>query len=289
MQILPVPTASLLLLTAIVTGCAATPSVAATTLIPTCFQDPETQPFPPEWEQRSFLYQPSFSMNYELCGPAVPYCPQPGDLFLATDKGLLAKLGHKAAFTGAPQHSGIVIALPNGRVGLLEGGPHNTLHCRILDVILELQSYAAQERVWIRKRRVPLTPEQSNRLTAFAQAAEGKRFAVIRLFGQLTPLRSRGPLRTEHRGCPRGDRASYFCSELVTESCVAAGLLDPQTARPAATYPRDLFFGQSRNPYLDCHLDLSAWDPPARWTLCPGKESALPRRFPRLDGDTEDR
>jgi len=53
---------------------------------------------------------------------------------------------------------------------------------------------------------------------------------------------------------------------LVTESCVAAGLMHATTARPAATYPRDLFFGHSLNLYLDEHLCLDEWDPPARWS-----------------------
>lgn len=45
-------------------------------------------------------------------------------------------------------------------------------------------------------------------------------------------------------GKPHGDsRLSYFCSELVCESCVAAGLLNPETTRPSATYPHDLFYG----------------------------------------------
>lgn len=243
-----------------------------------------TAPAPPAAE--SYLYQPAFAIDYELRGPAVPYCPQPGDLFLCSGCELWAKVGHWAAGTGAPQHSGIVFARPDGRLALLEGGPHNTLHCRTLDVIPELQSYAVRERVWIRRRRVPLTAEQSARLTAFARANEGKRFALARLFGQLTPLRSRGPWRTAYVGGPHGDRHSYFCSELVAEACVAAGLLDPATTRPAATYPRDLFFGRSRNPYIDRHLDLSAWDPPARWTLCPGTEAQDIRRFPYLDGDS---
>ena len=85
---------------------------------------------------------------------------------------------------------------------------------------------------------------------------------------------------------PHGaDRYSYFCSELVTESCVAAGLLDPCTARPAATYPRDLFLGQLRNSFINAHLDMSAWDPPVRWTWCPGTEHQSSRHHFFLDGD----
>ena len=82
---------------------------------------------------------------------------------------------------------------------------------------------------------------------------------------QVTPFRSRGPVRTWFIGGPNGDRESYFCSELVVESCVAAGLMDAATARPSATYPRNLFFGHSLNLYLDGHLGLDAWDPPAGW------------------------
>src|SRR5262249_42395587 len=162
---------------------------------------------------------------------------------------------------------------------LLEGGPHNTLRVSLLDLEPQLAGYACKERVWIRRRCVPLTAEQSARLTAFALAVNGKPFAVVRLLGPLTGLRTRTALNIERRGKPfaaefclgdtRGLRRSYYCSELVAEACVAAGLLCPHTTRPAAMYPRDFFFGRSRNKFIDEHLDLSAWEPPARWTSCP--------------------
>ena len=244
-------------------------------------------PCAPAAPENSFLYQPAFCMDYVLRAPAEPYCPQPGDLFLCTGREMWAKLGHWAAGTGAPQHSGIVVLRPDGTLGLLEGGPHNTLHCRVLDALPQLESYAEIERVWIRRRRVPLTPEQCARLTAFALATDGKRFAFFRMLGQLTPLRSRGSWRTQYVGGPHGDRRTYFCSELVTEACVAAGLLDPATTRPSAMYPRDLFFGRSQNRFIDEHLDMSCWDPPARWTACPGAEPDIGKRHPRLDGESD--
>ncbi|HEX5269851.1 MAG TPA: hypothetical protein VFW33_05155 [Gemmataceae bacterium] len=234
----------------------------------------------------SSLYQPAFSMDHELRAPAVPYVPQPGDVFLCSGREMWAKLGHWAAGTGAPQHSGIVFARPDGTLALLEAGPDNSLRCGVHDLIPQLQNYAGRERVWIRRRRVPLTAEQSAALSDFARCVEGRRFALVRMFLQVTPLRSRGRHRTEYFGGPHGLRSSYFCSELVTEACVTAGLLDCVTTRPAAMYPRDLFFGRSNNPYIDRHLDMSGWDPPARWTLRPGTETAI-RRFPYLDGDTE--
>jgi hypothetical protein len=83
-------------------------------------------------------------------------------------------------------------------------------------------------------------------------------------------FRSRGPIRTAFVGKSKGERSRWSCSGLVIESLAACGLLDAETARPAATYPRDLFYDCSPNPWLNKHLNLSAqWHPPARWTECP--------------------
>ena len=156
-------------------------------------------------------------------------------------------------------------------MAILEAGPYNTIRVRTLDVLPHLRCHEARgEKVWIRHRRVPLTPEQSARLTTWALAQEGKLFAVVRLVGQLSPFRSRGPLRTRFVGGPHGERRAYYCSELVVESCVATGLVDPARARPAATYPRDLFMDNSKNLFLNRHFDLSTcWFPPARWASYP--------------------
>jgi hypothetical protein len=225
----------------------------------------------------SFLYQPSFRMDHLLRGPARPYAPQPGDLVFSTTESAFMRAAHHLAGAADPHHSGIVVARSDGRLAVLEAGPHNTLHVELIDVLPHLQGYARDQRVWVRRRRVPLTPEQSARLTAFAEAQDGKRFAWGRLLVQLTPLRSRGPLRTRFVGRPHGERRSYFCSELVLEACVAAGLLDPAVVRPAATYPRDLFFDRSPNPYLDRTLKLGdCWEPPARWTSCPDPAAGAP-------------
>jgi hypothetical protein len=127
-------------------------------------------------------------------------------------------------------------------MAILEAGPNDTLRCRTLDLVPHLKEYVdGGHRVWIRRRCIPLTPEQSARLTEFALSADGKRFAIGRLGLQLTPFRTRGLIRTWFVGMPHGDRTSYFCSELVTESCVAAGILEYERTRPSATYPHDLF------------------------------------------------
>jgi hypothetical protein len=216
----------------------------------------------------SYLWQPSYELDFELRGPTRSYIPQPGDIVLSADGSVFWKTMHNIAGTSDPTHSMIVFALPNGTMGILEGGPHDTLKIRTLDALAHVYSYEGEGRVWVRRRAVPLTPEQSCRLTEFAMATDGRRFALGRLVQQLTVFRSRGPIRTEFVGKPHGlERNSYFCSELVMEACVYAGLLDAATARPSATYPRDLYMDYSLNPYLNKHLKLApCWDPPARWT-----------------------
>jgi hypothetical protein len=218
----------------------------------------------------SYLLQPAYCVDDVIRGPSRPYVPQPGDVMLATDDDRFWRITHNLAFAFEPHGSGIIVARPDGSLGILEAGPNDTFWCRILDVFPHLQEYEAKGPVWIRKRCTPLTPEECCRLTDFAMRQEWKRFALVRLGGQLTPLRSRGPLRTYVCGKPRGDRRNYYCSELVTEACVAAGLIDGDTARPAATYPHDLFFDQSYNHYISKHLPLAGgWEPPARWVSSP--------------------
>jgi hypothetical protein len=222
----------------------------------------------------SYLYQPSYCMDKLLRGPARPYLPQPGDVLLATDNNIFWKITHDLALAFEPHNSAVIFARPDGSLAILEAGPNDTLWVDTLDMLPHLQEYAAKGPVWIRKRKMPLTPEQSACLTAFAMKQPGKRFALGRLGGQLTPLRSRGPIRTAWLGKPHGDRRAYFCSELVTESLVAAGLVNPETTRPAATYPHDLFFDHSHNRYINKHLPLACdWEPPARWACQVCEES----------------
>jgi hypothetical protein len=220
----------------------------------------------------SFLYQPAFCTDAGLRMPPEPYLPQPGDIFLATDYRKLLQFGHWLAGAKDVHRSGIVIALPGGGLALFEAGPVDRDDVVITDLISQLQCYADKEKVWIRRRAVPLTPEQSELLTDFAIRQCGKRFALWRMMSQCWPLRSRGTLRTFVIGRSNGDRCSYFCSELVVESCVAAGILDGAHTRPPATFPCDLFYAESCNPFLKLHFspDINCgWCPPARWTDCP--------------------
>ena len=215
----------------------------------------------------SYLYQPAFCEDFVLRGPTRPYQPQPGDIMFAADGSIFWLITHNLAGTSHPTHSAFVFQRPDGSMAILEAGPHDTMRVKSMDAIPHLRSYEEEGRVWIRRRAVPLTAVESARLTEYAMAQEDKRFALVRLGGQLTPLRSRGLIRTHVMGKPQSEHRNFFCSELVMQSLVEACLVDAETARPSATYPRDMFMDHSLNPYLNKHLKLApCWDPPARWT-----------------------
>jgi hypothetical protein len=227
---------------------------------PTSAPSPIDPPIP-------LLAQPAYDLAAEVRGPLDPYVPQPGDIFLATDRAYWSRVGHLLCGGKGVHHSGIVFARPDGTMAVIEAGPFNSTLIEVMDPYEHMANHiGAGDKVWIRRRRVPLTPAESAALTAFLTEQHGKRFATWRMLAQVTPLRCRGRFRTRWLGKPHGDRESYYCAELVVESLAAVGLVDPETARPSAMYPRDLFFGRSSNPFINEHLDLEpGWYPPARW------------------------
>jgi hypothetical protein len=239
------------------------PITAQTSQIP---QMPQAQ----QAQFGSYLCEPSYEFDTILRGTPMHYVPQPGDIMLATDNNWFWALTHNMAWAGEPHNSAVIVANHQGKLVVLEAGPDDTLYVGMNDMLPHLKHYSEKGPVWIRRRKTPPTQEQCAMMTEFGMRQVGKRFALIRLGAQLTPLRSRGPLRTWWIGGPHGDRDSYFCSELVTETLVAGGLLDRATTRPAATYPHDLFFEKSYNLYLRQYLHLEdGWYPPARWVAAP--------------------
>ncbi|MBX7102770.1 MAG: hypothetical protein K1X57_01725 [Gemmataceae bacterium] len=220
------------------------------------------------------LYQPAYCLDRTLRGPSTPYVPQAGDMvFYNYDGNLFWKIGYKIALAGPPDHSGIVVKLPDGTFGVLEAGPDDSLIVEVCAAEDRLKFHSCHRGpVWIRRRICPISDEENKRLTEFAISERNKEYAVWRLLGQGTLLRSRGPIRTNWMGKSAGPKESYFCSEVVLEAAVYAGLLDAETTRPRATYPEDFFFDRSRNPYINKHLSLAhAWHPPQRLTFedCP--------------------
>jgi hypothetical protein len=225
-----------------------------------------------------YVHDAIFVLDKRVRGCSRPYNPQPGDIFLFSDDRIGWTIGHNLAKTGKPHHSAIVFRMPDGTLWLAQAGSHPVTPSKVGIVPLEvdLQHEASrtgrrQRDIWVRQRKTPLSPEQSDALTAFALEATGRRFARVRLFFLMTPWRAKGPLRTAFLGKTDFDQRSYFCSEFVVTALAASGAIDEELARPAATFPRDLFFGTSRNYWVARGLEpLNCdWEPPARWLPCP--------------------
>ena len=210
------------------------------------------------------LGTPGYRLESRANDPRSPYQPQPGDVLLFSDTNLFWASLYAIALTGKPGHGGIVVRMADGRLGVFESGYNDTLVTQVTPLERRLAEYRGS--VWVRTRSVPLTDEQSRLLSEFAAAADPG-YALLRFGLQITPFRSRGPIRTAFFGKPIGIGRRYHCASAVLEAAVYAGLLPADTTRPWATYPRDLFFDRSSNRYVDRHLDLRAagWEPPARW------------------------
>lgn len=216
----------------------------------------------------SILYEPAFCLDREFRGTPRPYSLQPGDICFALNKHFFSRLGHFLSGAGVPNHSMIVFAKADGSLAILEAGPQGRFTLEANEAYGHLRTYEDEgSRVWVRSRRTQLSAEQSAALTRFCEAQDGKTFPALRTFAQLTVFRSRAPIRTAWRGKVDIEQRSYFCSELVLNSLVAAGVLDPEPLRPSATYPSDLFFNESNNRFVYRSLKpfKSDWDPPARW------------------------
>jgi hypothetical protein len=216
-----------------------------------------------------YLYRPAYDLQLEPRFPAVAYAPQPGDVLLLSDTNKFWTTLYRIGLSGKPGHCGVVVTMPDGRLGAFEAGYNDTPWTRLTPLDYRINEYHGT--VWVRTREVPLTPEQDRRLTEFAVAGKDTRYALARFAAQLTPLRTRGPVRTFFVPHPRGIGARYHCSDAVIEALLYAGLIDARTARPAATYPQDMFYDRSWNPYLDRHPPLAnGWAPPGLWTALVG-------------------
>jgi hypothetical protein len=221
--------------------------------------EPEAAPF-------GYLYQPAYTLEETPRLPAEIYEPQPGDLIFFTDHSFWWYLCFWMSCTSDPMHAGIIVRMPDGKLAALESGYNDTIWVR--NIPLDQRLHEFEGTIWIRRVAQPLTEEQRQKLTDFAVTIDGRLFAVPRLLRQMTPFRTRGPLRTFFMGKPHGlKRKAYFCSESVLEACVYAGLLDPTNVRPSATYPRDMFFDHSMNLFLNKYFKLAPyWVPPQLWT-----------------------
>ncbi len=228
-----------------------------------------SKPLPPvvapaEWPY-GYTYAPAYDLDLVARYPARRYDPQPGDVILMSDTNVAWTLLYALVLTGAPGHIGLVVRLPDGRIGIQEAGFNESLWTRSAPLDYRLNQYAGK--VWVRRVCTPLTPEQDARLTEFVVRTDDTPYNLHLAKRQFTPFSPRGPLRTAFLGLPRGPERPLYCSQAVLEALVYAGAIDPRTARPAATYPRDLFFDRSLNPFINRHPPLAAgWEAPALWT-----------------------
>ena len=215
-------------------------------------------------DQGSYLYQPAFCLDDVRIVPAEPYLPQPGDIMLRLDSSVFWRVTHYVALAFDPNGSGIVFAArrhpgrPGGRPQRHALGGH-------------ARHAAAPVRVRRGRPRVDPPPQVSADGRAVG-GADGVRDEAGRQVVRTAPAGGAAdavPLPRAAADVVHGQAVRRQAQLLLLgagcEACVAAGLLDPERTRPRATYPRDLFFGTSYNPFIDRHLDVNEhWHPPAR-------------------------
>lgn len=188
-----------------------------------------------------------------------PYQPQAGDIVLYDDFNRFHHFLFKLASTAGPLHTGMIIARPDGTPGLFEltGPKVITAKVAILDVEPRFKSYPGD--VMVRQLREPLTEDQSQALTRFAQAQVGKGFALPRVLLQGSLFSQRCELRKRWFGKTSLNRYRWFCSELVVAGAIVANLLDAKSCCANSACPRDLAYDET--------IDLSeVYHPPVHWT-----------------------
>ncbi|MFO0863866.1 MAG: hypothetical protein U0744_04275 [Gemmataceae bacterium] len=168
------------------------------------------------------------------------YVPREGDMVFFNDHSVKWGLLYKMVGSDAPYHSALVFRRPDGMPALVEAGPNDTLVCRVMEIAPRLHAFEGT--IHVRRCKKTLSVEESEALTKFALAQDGKRYALGRMLLQGTPFRARGPVRRWMWGATLTDRDAYICSELVVAGAAIAGILDPEQHKANAMYPRDLIY-----------------------------------------------
>ncbi len=192
---------------------------------------------------------------------AQPYEAREGDLIFFDDHSPIWTVLFLWAGTGPPLHTGIVVKRYNGSLAILEAGPDDSIWVTIQTVADRLHQFDNDFHgtITIRCCQKQLSREQSKALTYFAEAQEGKQYAVLRLLLQGTPFRSRGPIRELVLGQTSLDRWSWICSELVVAAGTVAELF-PSTVKANVTYPLDLVTNK-RHDLSRVWQDAQTWQP----------------------------
>ena len=189
-----------------------------------------------------------------------PYEPREGDLIFYDDKNIFWTVLFVWAGSGPPLHMGIVVKKTDGTLAVLEAGPDDTIHVALLDLDKRLPQFDRDFKggmVNIRRCKKELTKEQSATLTKFAEAQDGKRYAILRLLLQGTNFSSRGPIRELFLADTVLDRSSWICSELSVAAGTVAGLF-PASVKANVTYPLDIVDNRRHNLSRVWH-DAATW------------------------------
>ena len=225
------------------------------------------------------LASPRPSLHYDVRGPLTDYRPAPGDVVISASNKLRTQVFYRLSLVGIPSHVGIVVRMPDGKLGVFESGGGGEHHTRTTPLDGRF-ARTTDKAIWIRKPKVAPTAEQERRLNEFAALNEGKGFTRRRAIELVPaiPTGPRGPIRTFFLGKPVGFRDEYFCTENVLEALVYSGLIDAETARPTATSPRDLQLDRGTNLYIRLHPPLACgWYPPALWVGCARESDPAPK------------
>lgn len=218
---------------------------------PICQVKSSPPPSSPHLQEASYLFRLATCPKDIKDWRGEPYHPQEGDLILWDDGCKWVHTLYKCFGSGGPLHSSIVFKRPDGSPAILEAGPNFNPKVFVQEVVPRLHDFYGT--VLIRHLRQPLNEEQSRKLTEFALAQEGKRYALTQLLLQITPFRPRGPVRTYCLGKTCLDRKEWTCCELVGAATCAAGVLDKKKFFANAMYPRDFTYDEKWDlrPYYE--------------------------------------
>ena len=163
------------------------------------------------------------------------YVPQAGDIILFRNRNVFARAAYYLSLSGSTTHVGLVVARPDSTLTMLEAMPGDPV--LMPDLHKRIHEYHGGK-ISVRRRKVPLTAEQSARLNEFACAQVGKPFSLLGLLVPPVSLPFRvfsGPLDTHSL-----DRSRWICTSLVLRTCVAAGLICPDKVNPEGACASDL-------------------------------------------------
>jgi hypothetical protein len=204
-----------------------------------------------------WFYEPD--EHGHLCKRVVPYEPRECDILFYDDQSKVWEYLYNFAGTTPPFHTGVLVKRPDGSPAVLESGPDDTLWVYIYEAAERLHTFKGI--LQVRQCKKVLSPEESQRLTAWAQAQDGKHYAMWRLLLQGTPIKTRGgPLR-ESLAYTVYDRKRWLCTEIVIAAVELVGVLDPKVYKASNIWPLDIVDDHNR-----CNIG-HAYEPAAYW--CP--------------------